>query len=275
MGFSSSINLNTPTRMSGNVALQDAIKFGGGNASINSAFDPNTRLRNNTAASTYTDPMKAYEEAYAKANAANEARYSDILGKYESRYGRGMGYIDSISNQQEMDAREAGTQRMTASNQDLVSRGLVGTSIKPTTEALINRETDTNVRRIEDAKLQQRLLTDAQLSGDTLGFMKQRTDLLPDMNLYANLAQQYGRYGSKPTVTKVGGSSYKSSGSGYTMNPASKLGVGGFGPDNLINRGTPERIGGSAITPQMQHANSVMNDPRLTGGSWSTASWLM
>jgi len=166
----------------------------------------------------------SYLDAYNQAKAANESRYAAIrggaddtegaMGGYLGRYGRGMGYIDSLSNQQEMDAREAGQSRMSSMNQDLTSRGLTGTTIKPTQEALINRETDANVRRIQDSANQQRIATDAKLSGDQLGFMERRTDAYPDMNLMASLYNQSGRYSSRTAGPTFGGSSSKSNLSG-------------------------------------------------------------
>ena len=183
-----------------------------------------------------------YKKAYAEAKAANEKRYEEILQGYNERYGRGMGYINSLSNQQEADAREAGQMRMGNMEQDLVSRGLTGTTIKPTQEALINRETDANVRRIEDEKLRERLATDASLSGDTLGFMERREDIYPDMNLYANLMQQYGRYGSAPSVRRIGGTRRKDDngyyGGGRHSKPMNWLADNPYGGGKFL--GNPE-----------------------------------
>ena len=104
-----------------------------------------------------------------------------------------------------------------ANQQDMVNRGLTGTTIMPTMRQGIAREQEGALSRLNERLINQRIGMDSQLSGDalsaqerlgqsilqgtagvqgdTLGFAERRTDAYPDMNQLINLAAMYGAAG--------------------------------------------------------------------------------
>ena len=138
---------------------------------------------------------EAYNKAYEEAKQANEERYQDILQGYEDRYGRGMGYIEARNSQGQADIDTAWRAREATGTQDMVSRGLTGTTIMPTMKMGYERERQAEQRRLENDILQQKLATDASLSGDTLAFKERRGDEYPDLRSFYEMQRSLGRYG--------------------------------------------------------------------------------
>lgn len=139
--------------------------------------------------------MDEYQKAYDEARAANEARYADILKGYQGRYGSVMGMFEGMGDQARRDIRRDYTNLMGAGQQDLVSRGLTGTTILPTMRMGYEREMQGALGRHEEQLRRERLGYEAGLSADTLGFMERRTDTYPDYAMMANLAMAYGQGG--------------------------------------------------------------------------------
>lgn len=181
----------------------------------------------------------SYLDAYNEARAANEQRYEDILtgyqdrsnqyqenaaglrddvlNGYDARYQRGMQNLEGLGNQEKIDVQRQFGELAAANQQDLVNRGLTGTTIMPTMRQGILREQTDALSRINERLQNQRLGLDASLSGDglsaqerlgqsilsgtagmqgdTLQFAERRSDTYPDFNQLAALAQSYGAAG--------------------------------------------------------------------------------
>lgn len=182
---------------------------------------------------------QSYLDAYNSARAANEQRYRDILSGYqtrynnynqgaaglrddvltgyESRYQRGLGNLEGLGAQEKDDILRQYGELGAANQQDMVNRGLTGTTIMPTMRQGIMREQQNALSRVNERLQNQRLAIDASLSGDalsaqerlgqgiltgsaglagdTLAFAERRNDTYPDFNQLAALAQGYGAAG--------------------------------------------------------------------------------
>jgi len=136
--------------------------------------------------SSISDPYKQFETAQEKANAANEARYKEGLGKYQQVEGIydpkgtfGAGQEAAINVQKQRD--------VAAGMQSLVGAGMGNTTIA----ASLPQAWESNVgsqARLNLADLRSERQAGAKVG--TAGFIERRTDKAPDMGQYANLVQQ-------------------------------------------------------------------------------------
>lgn len=159
-----------------------------------------------------------YQQALDKANAANESRYQDILGQSQSLYDRTMQSYSQGNQQAHTDIDRSAAQQTASTGQNLTSRGLTGSTIKPVMEAGIERERVNQGNRADFDYAQQQRQADQNLTQQRLGVMERRTDQAPDFGQLAALSQAYGDGGG-------GGQSY-----GGGINWASALsGLGSMG----------------------------------------------
>jgi|SRR3990172_5772117 len=120
---------------------------------------------------------ESLNRATSQAREANERRYQEILQGYE-----GLGEQEAADIKQEFMGRES------QDLADLTSRGLSGTTIR------------SDIRRgyagaMSDAVSRSR----ERWTLEKLGFMERRTDEYPDIGMYLQMMQQYGRYGGGTT----------------------------------------------------------------------------
>lgn len=145
--------------------------------------------------------------AYEAARRANERRYQEILGGYGQRYEDVMGALQGYGGQARADILQRGESMKAGALQDLVSRGLAGTTILPTVRAGIERQTAGNLARQAETMGMSVAGMMAQLSGQRLGFMERREDMYPNLGMYYGMLQNYGRYGggqSQPSRYMLG-----------------------------------------------------------------------
>ena len=116
----------------------------------------------------------SYQSAYGQARAANEGRYQEILG--------GLG---QLGQQSRADIDTRARMRESAAGQDLVSRGLTGSTIMPSVSGGIERQRQEETNRLNDMLAERRF-----------GFMERREDAYPDMGMYANLMSMIGSAGT-------------------------------------------------------------------------------
>jgi len=126
----------------------------------------------------------------SQARATNERRYREIDRGYDNRYRTAMNTLAKMGGQQVADARLAGESAKAAAYQDLVSRGLRGSTVAPTVAAGVDRQTAAQVARIQDMLLSQQLAYQSQLSGDRLAFQERREDAYPDIQAILPLLMQ-------------------------------------------------------------------------------------
>ncbi len=142
-----------------------------------------------------TDLASQFQSQLDRANQANEARYQDILGGYQSRYERGLGMLAGLGQQEGRDVNELYDNQAAQMQQNLIGRGLGNSTVLDTMRMGNERERNADLGRLNDRVRQQAMSQDANLSGDTLQFMERKNENGPQMQLLAQLAQQLGQGG--------------------------------------------------------------------------------
>lgn len=154
------------------------------------------------------------DKKLAEANAANEARYQDILGQKGQMYDRTMANLSGLGAQEEADIRQNYANLDARTAQDMQARGLAGTTIGASLRKGNARATNEELNRMRERLTRERIGYDTNLSMDKQNFMERKTDLGPDIGMYAQLMQQLGQ-GS------TGGTRYVTRTSGYDPRTAS------------------------------------------------------
>lgn len=149
---------------------------------------PSTSSGGNTGNQLIADMTKAQAEA----KAANEARYQEILGGYDQRYGDVMQSISGLGQTARDDLTERYRQASARGKQDMVDRGLTGTTVMPNMQRGYDRDYNRGLGGIEESLRRQQADTQANLQGDRLAFMERRTDAYPDVSAYSNILNQLG-----------------------------------------------------------------------------------
>lgn len=139
---------------------------------------------------------QSYQGALDSANQANESRYQDILGGYEERMKR----LSEMSQQEQKDIRENWSNRKGGGQQDLVSRGLADTSALQTMQMGYDRQSDAEIARANDRRLQQEM----SMMKDVLDFKERREDTGPDINQMIGLQEGLGQYGGGGQTMSTG-----------------------------------------------------------------------
>ncbi len=166
-----------------------------------------------------TDPWAA---AQAKANAANQKRYNQIIGGYNSLIGATRERLNQRSNQAVTDAESHFKAQSTANRQDLVSRGLAASTVGSGMDAMYGRQKMASINDAKDSQIQQYYSQIAPLYQQMYGVVERKNDIAPDPALYANLQQGAG-------YALQGGGGYGGyQGNGY-MIPNQAMGMMGGG----------------------------------------------
>lgn len=137
----------------------------------------------------------AYQGAFDEAKTANLKRYEEILGEFQTMYERVMAQQTGLGEQAKADVRQRYTNLASRGQADLVSRGLVGSTILPTMRTGYERETSADLRRVDEQLRREATGLDVSLTGQRLGFMERRTDAYPDYNQMIQLATMRGQSG--------------------------------------------------------------------------------
>ena len=115
--------------------------------------------------------IQQMEAAQQKANLANEERYKEILGMYSCLGQAGRTLI-----------AEQATQQLATGQQGLISRGLGSTTITAGLERGIASDAERQRQQLEESVTMQKA-----------GVMERRTDVGPDIGMYASLLQAAGQ----------------------------------------------------------------------------------
>ena len=173
--------------------------------------------------------LQSYQTKVDEANAANDSRYADILGRLEDRYARNMDRVNNYGNAMRSDLAER--QSTTAGDLQamLSQRGLGNSTIVANTLAKNARDFARENVRLNENIDNRAAQYDQALSGDVASFMERRNDVAPDPSLYMTLANQYGKSGD---------------GQGFQQNQGGGYGNGGYQPMyNVPYYNTPGPIG--------------------------------
>lgn len=175
------------------------------------------------------DLAQYYQQELDRANQANEARYRDVLGGYQSRYERALATLYGSGEQEARDIDEQSRKRESQLQQGLIGRGLGNSTVMSTMALGVDRERNAEMGRLQQRLREQRLTTDAGLSGDLLNFMERKTEKGPDVGLLAQLAQGMGQagYGGGYVGGGVGGAP-------LILEPIMANGASGYGPPQAM-----------------------------------------
>jgi len=149
------------------------------------AMQHNVGVRAAQAGGGFQDIIKQMQAAQEKANLLNEQRYQQVLSQFE-----GLGKAGRARIEQQT------VQRQAAATQALTSRGLGGTTITSAVGRGIAGEAETQRQQLEESVAMQKA-----------GVMERRTDVGPDLGMFANLLQMAGQQQQQPmrTATIMGG----------------------------------------------------------------------
>ena len=141
---------------------------------------------------TVDELVERFQTQYDEAKASNEARYADILSQYQTMYDTTMGRLEGLGTTQIADATRRWDAAGTKVGQDMVSRGLSGTTILPTMALGVERDKSADIARITDELEQKKIGIGTGLKSAQLGFMERREDPYPNMSDVFTLAQSAG-----------------------------------------------------------------------------------
>jgi hypothetical protein len=182
----------------------------------------------------------SFQQAMDRANQANEARYQDVLGGYQSRYQRAMDTLDGMGSQEARDINERYRSQESQRRQQLIGRGLGNSTVVNTMQMGNERERLNDMGRLQERLRGQYLSTDAGLTGDTLQFMERKTENGPSYELLARLSQGMGAAGYGAPAGLGGGGGYMGPsvdtwGGGFGMNPYAFMSMGGGFPKDTTH----------------------------------------
>ena len=165
----------------------------------------------------FQDVIGKFEKAQADANAANEARYTQLIAALQDLMGRSAGTYDDILKNIESTggvARqrvERDTAKMIGrSEQDLISRGLGNTTIRSSVQRGIRSDAEFANQAIDEQlttqranALQSRIGDDIRTTGMFADAIERRNDIGPDLGQYAALLSQAAAAGAGGAGGKV------------------------------------------------------------------------
>ena len=191
----------------------DASWNAGGMMPTNGQNVPMRRGSYGARASAPMDPMSyminSYQSAWDQARNANEQRYRDILGGWRSMGSKAMGLAGSLGQSRMGDINRQFNALRGSSMQDLTSRGLGNSTIRPSINAGIERQRGYALTNAADAATQQQLGVLGGMGREMLGFAERREDEYPDYNQLEKLAGEMGQYGARgPTFMNAGAFGY-------------------------------------------------------------------
>lgn len=142
-----------------------------------------------------SDLARQTQEAFDAANQANEQRYQDILGGYQTREEAANALVQALGASQAEDINRSYAQSQAGMRQNMVDRGLFNTTVLDSSARGIESDRQKSLRDLTETIARIRLGTMLGTSGDRLGFMERRNDVGPDPMAYANLMMQMGAGG--------------------------------------------------------------------------------
>ena len=141
---------------------------------------------------TINELIEQFQTSYDEARAANIERYDEIVGQYEQLYGRQMEGLEGYGERARAGIEERWEHAATTGQQEMVNRGLTGTTIAPTMQMGYERGRGAELARLDESINQAMLGADVGLTESMLGFMERREDPYPDMSALGDLAGAVG-----------------------------------------------------------------------------------
>jgi len=191
--------------------------------------------------------IREYQKAYDAAKAANEQRYEQILGE-----------IGNLGVQREADIRTEYGNRLTQMQQDLVSRGLTGTTVLPSIQQSNLNDQTSAVNRLKEDLLAQKL-----------GVMERRDDTYPDYGMLMQLAMGSGNYGGGGGIISYGGGGRSTRAPRAPAKTDAQL-IADYGSATAAYRAT----GRSSLANAYMNQNRAKNQQRANQATAAAPSYL-
>jgi hypothetical protein len=148
----------------------------------------------------------ALTKASEAAKQANLERYQQGLATLRAGYTTAEGQAQQFGTTALQGVEESAIQQRAKGEQDLISRGLGGTTIRGAMTRAVERERVSGRARIGEQRAMMLGGLAQQRARDISGFMERRTDVGPDLGMFASLIQsaQQGAGGGGTTVRRTG-----------------------------------------------------------------------
>lgn len=147
-----------------------------------------------------------YEKAFNEAKQANEQRYGQILGGYESLYNDTMTGLEGMGDAARNDVNTGYNKAFSQSMQGLVNAGMANSTILPSVSLNNSRQRTDALNSLNETLRREKLGYMNNITNNKLNFMERREDTYPDLSLFTNLMNNYGNYlgniGYTPTMQK-------------------------------------------------------------------------
>ena len=228
---------NRPRMRSGRMYAQ-----GGG-----SAFKPFQGANNNFLVDFAADYQKKFDEA----NAANEARYQQIMEGYGGLHGRVLGGMENLGQDQIAESRRAYDQSLAATNAQMATRGMSGTTVGSSIKQGTDRGYQDAVRGIQESAQMRKAGADMSITAGRLGAIERREDEHPD-------------FGNLMALTQGAASG------GYGQGYGGGYGYGSGGPSEMFD--ISEYFGGSGANPYESVAAGMLGRTASSGAA--TEPWM-
>jgi hypothetical protein len=147
-----------------------------------------------------------YEKAYNEAKTANETRYGQILGGYDTLQNDTMAGLDGMGTQARRDVNTSYDKAYSNSLQGLINSGMANSTILPSVSNVNATQRSDATGRLNETLRREKLGYMNDITNNKLSFMERRTDSYPDVGLYTSLMNNQGnymanvKYGVNPTL---------------------------------------------------------------------------
>jgi hypothetical protein len=142
-----------------------------------------------------TAQLKAeYEKAFNEAKQANEQRYGQILGGYDTLYNDTMAGLEGMGDAARKDVNTGYNRAFSQSMQGLVNAGMANSTILPSVSLNNTRQRTDALNSLNEMLRREKLGYMNNITNNKLNFMERREDTYPDLNLYTSLMNSYGNY---------------------------------------------------------------------------------
>lgn len=214
---------------------------------------------------------QSYATNFNNANAANEARYGDIISGLTGLYNRNMGRITSLGDQERADINRRGDQLTSQLTSDAVNRGYGASTVRDSQIRRGEEDRQRNLSQFRDQEIMRQINTDASLANPVYGLMERRNDVAPDLGQLAALQQGLGASGMNGYTMPgmgggyPGGNYQNASMMGHTGPGSGGAGGGGMQPNPYQPNNNYMRAGNfgpqSGMTPSYPLPGGGMSTP--------------
>lgn len=125
-----------------------------------------------------------YDRAYNEAKAANEARYAEILGDYDSM----LSMTERLGDQAKVDIGNTYRKMYASGTQSLVNAGMANSTIMPSLARQTTTEQNNALASLNEMLRREKL----GILQQKTNFKERREDAYPDASMYTNMMMTYG-----------------------------------------------------------------------------------